>query len=201
MITLSAQGIAAMAPTSTPTPSITYQAAPVVATPFGPGNTDPLKIANAPAAPSDGPSTVSIPSVGIHTKYEPKGLLPGKVLDMPAVKAAWYNESALITATQGSTVIAGHVNTNAGGKGPLGGLADLHEGAAVTVTGPDGTPHAFKIVALSTVEKSKLDPAWFTRSGPRQLVLITCGGQVEGYNKYGLPEFTHNTVAIALPAA
>ncbi|MFK4298115.1 hypothetical protein ABH924_003276 [Arthrobacter sp. GAS37] len=197
MIVLSLQGGSASA-TGHPGPSVSYQPAPMVTKPFGPGDPDTVKGDVAKPGIS-GPSTLAIPSIGVATKIEAKGLLPGKVLDMPTSDAAWYDQSAPMDATEGSTVIAGHVNTDSGGKGPLGGLADLQKGAPVTITDAAGTVHVFKVVALETVPKDKLDPRWFTRKDERQVVLITCGGQVVGYNRYGLPEFTHNTVAVAVP--
>jgi cytoskeletal protein RodZ len=198
LIVLSMQGGSASA-NSHPSGSASYQPAPDVKKPFGPADPSTYKDNGAKPAIS-GPSTVSIPSIGVATKYEAKGLLPDKVLDMPTSTAGWYNQSAPVTATEGSTVITGHVNTDTNGKGPLGGLADLQKGAPLTITDAAGTVHTFKVVSLLTVDKDKLDPAWFTRVGERRVILITCGGQIVGYNSYGLPEYTHNTVAIAVPA-
>ncbi len=182
-------------------PSVSYSPAPVVTAPFGPSSPDTYTApALAPDVVPSGPSTVSIPSIGVSTKFEAKGLLPGKVLDLPADKAAWYDQSAPVSAAEGSTVISGHVNTITNGKGPLGGLADVQKGAPVTITDADGTVHAYKIASLSTVDKDKLDVAWFNPpKNERTVVFITCGGEVQGYNQYGLPEYEKNTVAVAVP--
>lgn len=193
------------APAAAGTPS--YQAAPTAAAPFGPDAPDTYVPSIAPDPKPAGPSSITISSVGISTKWEPRGLLPGKKLDLPATTAAWYDQSAPIDAPAGSTVISAHINSPTGGQGPFWGLADVAKGAPVEIQGAAGTKSAYKVTELVTVPKDQASPEWkkyeskwFTLTGPRQIVLVTCGGPMLGFDDAGIPIYKYLTVAVATPA-
>lgn len=192
------------APAAAGTPS--YQAAPTAAAPFGPDAPDSYVPGGAPDPKPAGPSSVTVGSVGISTGWEARGLLPGKKLDLPATTAAWYNQSAPIDATAGSTVLSAHINSPSGGEGPFWGLADVAKGAPVEIQDATGTKSTYKVSELVTVPKDQSSPGWkkyelkwFTLTGPRQIVLVTCGGPMLGFDEAGIPIYKYLTVAVATP--
>lgn len=191
-------------PAAAGTPS--YQTAPTATAPFGPDAPDTYVAGIAPDPKPVGPSSITIGSVGISTSWEPRGLLPGKVLDLPATTAAWYDQSAPVDAVTGSTVLSAHINSPTGGQGPFWGLAEVKKGAPVEIRDTAGTTSTYKVTELVTVPKDQSSPewktsapAWFTLAGPRQIVLITCGGPVLGIDDAGIPIYKYLTVAVATP--
>lgn len=97
----------------------------------------------------------------------------------------------------GTIVAAGHVSVS----GDLGVLHDLHRlrpGSVVVTTDPAGAPQAWRVRAL--VVRHKDDLPHFPATGPRQLVLVTCGGPVLT-TPAGTRSYRDNVLAVADPVA
>ncbi len=99
----------------------------------------------------------------------------------------------------GTTLLAGHVNAANQGRGTLYALYRVRAGALVYVVDGHGRVTRWRVTSLSIVAKGHLPPSIFAgRSGPRQLVLVTCGGPVvstpTGHT------YLDNVVATARPA-
>ncbi|MDK1358712.1 class F sortase [Arthrobacter sp. zg-Y1219] len=105
--------------------------------------------------------------------------------------------AAALGATEGSTVIAGHVNFADGSPGALAPLAKIAKGTPVYLTDTTGTRHEYKANTAQTLTKTGLPQGLFAPVGPPQLVLITCGGPID--NTGSILEYTHNTVVTAAP--
>jgi Sortase domain len=77
----------------------------------------------------------------------------------------------------GSVVVAGHVDSERFGPGPLARLVDLVPGDRAVLTGPDGVRMEYVVRGVETFVKEQLPAAeLFTADGAERLVLVTCGG-------------------------
>lgn len=127
------------------------------------------------------------------------GAKNGSMLLPESSKVAQYTEASPLTAKEGSTVIAGHVNFADGSPGALGTLHKIEKGAPVYATDANGKVHKYKVVALDVLKKEALPFTIFRTAGDRQLVVVTCGGGIETVN--GIPVYASNLIVTAVPAA
>jgi hypothetical protein len=149
-----------------------------------------------PSPPASGPSAASAVSRPVHDVH---GSVPagsrlgiarlnvdatirpvgtdGNVMQVPLDPKVlgWWRDGSAPGDAAGNTVIVGHVNY-AGVTGALAVLPDTRPGDQVSIN-ENGTVRRFRIIAVRTYAKTSGIPASvFTRVGPPQLVLITCGG-------------------------
>lgn len=101
---------------------------------------------------------------------------------------------------QGTTLLAGHVDYLGQGPGSLYNLYLVQPGAPVYTSDAAGHITRWRVTSLAVVLKSEL-PSWVFagRSGPRKLVIVTCGGPVEYIPRHG-NAFRDNVIATAVPA-
>lgn len=195
------------------TPTYT-QPAPALAKPFTPKDTDTYTGPTTPPATAKttstkpaaktgplGPLEISVPSVGLRASIVDGGLTAQGAIDLPtAPLVAHYTPAAPLDATQGSTVIAGHVDMFSGSAlvaSPMSELANIQKGAPIFVTDAKGLTHRFKAVSAQLYAKHALPQALFQPTGTRQLVLLTCGGpigEIDGHINY-----LDNTAITAVP--
>jgi hypothetical protein len=111
-------------------------------------------------------------------------------------RVGWYRFGPGLSATEGSIVVAGHVDSAAQGKGAFFKLGELEEGAPVTLRGASGTKK-FKVVGRERYEKTKIPlDKYFARDGSLRLTLITCGGPFDKATGH----YRDNVVVTATPA-
>lgn len=190
-------GPSAAGPGQDPSPS--FSAAPTVESPFAaaPGAVPVHKSFPSTVAPG----RVVLPEIGIDQAVRDLATDQNNVLYPPTDAAGWYIKSAPVGAVAGSTVIAGHINTETGGPGPFARLAEVKAGDPVSVTAADGSRTDWRIVSSQNFPKDAVPAEFFDPAGVRQLVLITCGGPVTGtVPGTNLPTYDMNTVAVAVPA-
>jgi hypothetical protein len=90
-----------------------------------------------------------------------------------------YTGGGALDGTQGDVVIVGHVNWVGQGTGYLGDIGKLKQGQLVITRG-DGPPQAWRVTGVSMYLKSAgLPQQIFRATGPRQLTLVTCGGELD----------------------
>lgn len=101
---------------------------------------------------------------------------------------------------QGTTLLAGHVDYVGQGTGTLYNLYRAEPGAIVYASDAAGHVTRWRVTSLTVVLKSEL-PSWVFvgPSGPRRLVIVTCGGPVEYSPGYG-NTYRDNVIATAVPA-
>lgn len=87
-----------------------------------------------------------------------------------------------ITARVGSTIILWHDYWN-GCYGSLNLLAKKKIGFTFSVTDSKGKSQKYEIVEITTVKMGNYPSSWFALNGPRQLVLVTCAGNLVGGHK------------------
>jgi sortase (surface protein transpeptidase) len=95
----------------------------------------------------------------------------------------------------GSIVIAGHLDSNRFGLGPLVRLRDVQPGDMIDVRVQGGRTVVYEVRDLRRFDRQALPASIFARSGPELLRLVTCGGAYDadagGYQK--------NLVVTAVP--
>lgn len=96
---------------------------------------------------------------------------------MPTEVGLWSGSAAL-DAGSGEVTIVGHVNWRGMPPFAFGRLAHLHDGDLVFTSDPHGSQTAWRVRQVFARAKSGgVDPTAFAGPhGPRQLVMITCGG-------------------------
>jgi sortase (surface protein transpeptidase) len=103
----------------------------------------------------------------------------------------------VVPGTDGSAVIAGHVDSHAQGPGAFFHLRTLGVDDEVTIEHADGERSTWKVVARTRYPKDELPiDAMFASTGGPQLVLVTCGGDFDSRTAH----YTENVVVYAHPA-
>lgn len=196
----SAFPVANPAVTATSTPAASSErevAAPLPEKTFDKSAKDSYSPPVSAAPVSLRPSSLSIPSVGINADVVSGGAKDGRMVLPESSKTAEYTGASPLTDTEGSTVIAGHVNFEDGTPGALGTLHKIEKGAPVYATDSKGKVHKYRVVAMDVLKKQALPYSIFRTSGDRQLVIVTCGGDIETVN--GVPVYANNLVVTAEP--
>lgn len=128
---------------------------------------------------------------------EPAATVDGElVVPEDARRLGWWDGSAAAGDPFGSTVIAGHVDSDKEGLGFFARLLDIEKGAVVGLAG-GGQRRDYRVSSVRSVPKDALaaDSGAFEQTGPHRLVLITCTGAY-------LPEaggYQQNLVVVAAP--
>jgi LPXTG-site transpeptidase (sortase) family protein len=191
-------GASNLAPVATPDPTSERTiAAPLPEKTFTEADKDVYAPPTDAASIALTPMSLSIPSVGISTSIVSGGESNGSMILPESSKVAIYTAAAPLTADKGSTVIAGHVNFADGSAGALGPLHNISKGAPVYATDGEGNVRKYKVTSMSVLNKQALIKNIFRTAGDRQLVVVTCGGDVEKVN--GVYVYTHNLVVTADP--
>jgi hypothetical protein len=146
-------------------------------------------------------SMVSIPSLCINAPLVDTDESGGAVRIPSDVKHVGIDtDSAPLAATAGTTLIVGHVDDVNQGDGAFYFIHSAAAGAEITVTDSSGVSTLWKVFKVSSVSKSALPSDIFNAStGPRQLVLVTCGGALLHIN--GAGTYADNVLVYATPAA
>jgi LPXTG-site transpeptidase (sortase) family protein len=124
------------------------------------------------------PMTLSIPALGVNASIESVGMDSQGRMDVPKNPAdvAWYN-LGYKPGDNGSAVIAGHLDTQAGAPAVFWNLMKLNIGDTVKLTGNDGKTLTFKVVDKESYPYTNfpIQQVFNTTDKPR-LNLITCQG-------------------------
>jgi hypothetical protein len=140
------------------------------------------------------PQRVYLPELGIDAPWVPEPLtaatlaVPSDVHVVGLSRAGGSPDGAI-----GTVVLDGHVNYVDQGPGALSPLYRAAPGQLVILTDATGRVSRWRISGLADPLKNDLDPGLFTATGPRRLVLITCGGRVTA------GQYDRNVVVTALP--
>lgn len=178
-------------PSPAPRPSPTTAPSPV---PLASGNIEDVVAAQPP-----GPTTISLPSIGVEAAVVPVGIDPDGLMTVPedVSTVGWYEFGPSPAAREGSAVLAGHVDDRVQGRGAFFDLRAVEIGDAVTVTDEDGETTTWTVTGRRTFDKASLPvDDLYRRDGPRRLVLITCGGDFDRAAR----SYESNVVVVAEPA-
>ena len=139
------------------------------------------RIDDLDATPSTVPERLRIPSIDVDAPVVAVGVEDNGEMEVPedVRDIGWYRHGPA-PDEPGAAVVAGHVDSREQGRGAFFDLRRLEVGSRVEVTDADGRAQRYDVVARRTYDKAGL-PAdeLFSREGPSQLVLITCGGDFD----------------------
>jgi hypothetical protein len=126
------------------------------------------------------PTRLELSTIGVSATVRPVGIdaATGELSVPPSVDTVgWYRFGPGLDATQGSVVVAGHVDIADEGKGAFFRLRELAEGDPVVVTGSDGVTRTYRVSEREAWPKTRIPlDRYFARDGAPRLTLITCGG-------------------------
>lgn len=134
---------------------------------------------------------------GIDLPVQPMGVADDGMMDLPttAYAVGWYEFGARPADRAGTTVLAGHVDTNSEGLGPMSALKGVDEGAEITVTAQDGAARRYGVTDVEVISKARVPlEQIFAREGEETLVVITCGGPYSRSTGY-----RDNVIVTAVP--
>jgi sortase (surface protein transpeptidase) len=143
------------------------------------------------------PVVVSIPAIGLNATVIPVGIdQPTGSMQIPADirTVGWYRYGSAPNQP-GSTLLVGHVDSDAQGAGAFFRLQALNPGATIAVRTASGSIVAYRVVARRLYPKSGLPANIFTGSGSPTLTLITCGGAFDPVTRH----YAENVVIYAVP--
>jgi hypothetical protein len=169
-------------PPSAATPSAPPSAAPS-ATPKAEQRSVP-RLRTRSAAPAEprpvvAPERLVARSVGLDLPVVPKGVDEHGQMALPErpTELGWYRYGAAPSDGRGSVVLAGHVDSDRYGPGPLERTTGLRKGDELQVRDAKGRTTTYAVVAVQRISKSDFDgDDVFARGGKPVLRLITCGG-------------------------
>lgn len=100
-------------------------------------------------------------------------------------------------SAQGTTLIASHVAWTKRYRGALYTMAtDVKQNQLIWVKGFDGSLSTWRVNGMWFAEHQAFPEDYFSATGPRRLVLTTCGGRVNDYGYY-----QQNVFLVAEPVA
>ncbi len=149
-----------------------------------------------PVAGNDGtaPVSIAIPDATVDAEVERNQIVDGVMLDPsgPWV-VSWYQETGELGELN-NTVMSGHVDYWDVGPAVFYTVAQLAEGAPITVKGENGATYTYAVEWIRDYEVAGLTPEAINEIvGPtdyRALTLITCGGEFD----YDRGEYLYRTV-------
>lgn len=102
-----------------------------------------------------------------------------------------------MTGGEGTTFIASHVAWTKRHRGALYTMAtDVSQNELIWVKGFDGSLSTWRVNGMWVAEHQAFPEDYFSATGPRRLVLTTCGGRVNDYGYY-----QQNVFLVAEPVA
>ena len=141
------------------------------------------------------PARLTIPSIGVNAKVESVGVGADGAMQTPSSfgTVAWYKYGSQAGAA-GNAVIDGHVNNALTSAGVFEHLDQIRLGDKIVVADAAGNTETFVVQSeqIYSVDKSPTAQI-FARTGPSQLVLITCDGAWD----QGKDEFNERLVVYA----
>jgi hypothetical protein len=126
--------------------------------------------------------------------------LPSSTSSSETVQSGTQTSSAhavSMTGGEGTTFIASHVAWTKRHRGALYTMAtDVSQNELIWVKGFDGSLSTWRVSGMWVAEHQAFPEDYFSATGPRRLVLTTCGGRVNSYGYY-----QQNVFLVAEPVA
>lgn len=147
-----------------------------------------------PPAPTD----IALPAIGIEAPVVAVGVDDDGLMTVPedVLTVGWYEYGGAPGSAEGTTVLAGHVDSRTQGRGAFFELRSLEIGDAVAVADEDGGQSVWRVTGRRTYDKSSLPiDDLYRRDGSPRLVLITCGGDFDDVDRH----YESNVVVEAEP--
>jgi len=144
------------------------------------------------------PTRVRVGALGIDAPVSPVGIdMDAGALGAPKNidRVGWWRDGAAPGARNGAILLAGHVDSARRGAGAFYPLEDASRGDRVELRSNDGRTRRYRVTSVRTMRKESLPADVYERSGPRRLVLVTCGGPFDARRGH----YRDNVVVTAIP--
>jgi hypothetical protein len=146
--------------------------------------------ARGPAGPGGGPHPQPLPARLFAISPAAAQAMAGLLDLVPGAGLGEYEAEVLVSVRErgdpppdrngdGQAGDPGHVDNASQGDGAFYFLYQIKPGALITVTGPGRHATTWRAYKTVIAEKTALPPGIFSLSGPRRLILVTCGGPLE----------------------
>ena len=144
------------------------------------------------------PRRVQIAAAGIDLAVAPVGVEADRQMRLPDDPRVlgWYRFGAAPGSGTGSAVVAGHVDSERFGVGPLADLGAVGPADVVSVRLSSGRWRRYRVDSVERFDRQALPDAVFARTGPERLRIVTCTGAYLS-DEGGYQE---NLVVTAVPA-
>src|SRR5581483_4841458 len=133
--------------------------------------------ARVSAGSSARPTRVRIATLGVDAPVVASAIdLAHGTLDVPSDihSAGWWRDGAAPGDATGTVLLAGHLDSAAGGMGAFFPLRRAHAGDRIEVTTASGRVVAYRVVSVSVYAKRNVPTSIFSSTGGARLVLVTC---------------------------
>lgn len=142
------------------------------------------------------PARLRLGSIDLDAPVRPVGVRRDGQMALPADPEVlgWYRYGPTPRSGRGAVVVAGHLDSERFGIGPLVGLRSTKRGDTIRVASPDGRTTTYVVKQIRRYDRQRLPDQLFSRNGPERLHLITCGGRYSPKDGYEL-----NLVVTAVP--
>lgn len=160
----------------------TSLASPLILTGRGDGAAAGLGVLPAAAAQTAQvvtPTRVTLARLGVDAPVVGVDIDLGTgALDIPKniQRVGFWKDGAAPGSAAGAILLAGHVDSAKDGGGAFYPLKSARRGDVVKVTSDDGKTRSYRVTSVRKVLKSQLPDSIFSRTGPKRLILVTCGG-------------------------
>ncbi|WP_239156771.1 class F sortase [Actinocatenispora thailandica] len=144
------------------------------------------------------PTRIDIGAIGVRARVVATGVdSHGDFSVPPSVDTVgWYRYGPDLTASTGSIVIGGHVDSATEGVGAFFHLTNLRPGNRIRLSTAT-TTRWFRVVARERIPKATIDLGrYFSPVGAPRLTLFTCGGSFDRAHR----SYADNIVVTAVPA-
>lgn len=145
------------------------------------------------------PNHLYIPALGVYGRIDQKtgDLVDGSLTLPQANEVTRWKGGSNVTSDKGNILIAGHVSWN-GVRGLVYPLVNIKAGNLAYVTDGEGNREEFQLQTATTIKKSALPKEVWDTTGPKQLVVVTCGGDIYRRSDGSL-HFDSNVIATFVP--
>lgn len=135
---------------------------------------------------------------GIRPGFDtPQSAASPSLSSSETVQSGTPTSTETITGGEGTTFIASHVAWTKRHRGALYTMAtDVSQNELIWVKGFDGSLSTWRVSGMWVAEHQAFPEDYFSATGPRRLVLTTCGGRVNSYGYY-----QQNVFLVAEPVA
>ncbi|MGH2933751.1 MAG: sortase domain-containing protein [Gaiellaceae bacterium] len=145
------------------------------------------------------PTRIRIAARGIDAPVSASGIdVAHGVLGIPSDihRVGWWRDGAAPGDAAGAVLVAGHVDSAAGGVGAFFPLRDARAGDAVELETASGRTFAYRVLSVRRYAKAALPPSVYASGGKPRLVLVTCGGPFDA----AAGHYRDDLVVVAAPA-
>lgn len=146
----------------------------------------------------DGHLVIPVLGVDAAVVSEPLDEDNSLILPTDVNRVTRWSGSAAQDSAAGTVLVAGHVDNAAQGQGALYWIHTLAAGDVIFLA-EGGLVTRWQVTGLEAVHKAALpDRVWAGPDGPRQLILVTCGGQFLR-DADGRGHYEDNVIVTAVP--